>query len=136
MGPEFIMRSIRSAAVVLLIFVPFGIYYMGLFPALAVMAGSAWSIVNLIFITRLVKVTIRPDGALPVPALGLALIKFPIMFLAGYFLLRFDRFDPIYLVVGFTGVLVILILRFLGRALVESNNVDKNTAVEKVQNVA
>lgn len=135
MGPEFITRSIRSAAVVLLIFVPFGIYYMGLFPALAVLSGGVWGLLNLFFLTRLIRVTIRPEGVMPLPALGLALFKFPLMFGAGYFLLKFDRFDPLYLVAGFTGIMVILILRLLGRSIVESNNLPEDSKVKKVQKV-
>lgn len=135
MGPEFITRSIRSAAVVLLIFVPFGIYYMGLFPALAVLSGGVWGLLNLFFLTRLIRVTIRPEGVMPLPALGLALFKFPLMFGAGYFLLKFDRFDPLYLVAGFTGIMVILMLRLLGRSIVESNNLPEDSKVKKVQKV-
>lgn len=136
MGPEFITRSIRSAAVVLLIFVPFGIYYMGLFPALAVLSGGVWGLLNLFFLTRLIRVTIRPEGVMPLPALGLALFKFPLMFLAGYFLLKFDRFDPLYLVAGFTGIMVILILRLLGRSIVESNNLPEDSNTQKAPKVA
>lgn len=135
MGPEFITRTIRSSAVVSLIFVPFGIYYMGLFPALAVFAGAVWGILNLMLIMRLVRVTIRPDGAMPVAALGMALLKFPIMFVAGYFLLSFDRFDPLYLLAGFTGILLILILRVLGRSIVESNNLPEDSKVQKMNKV-
>ena len=135
MGPEFITRSIRSAALVLLIFVPFGIYYMGLFPALAVLSGGVWGLLNLFFITRLIRVTIRPEGVMPLPALGLALFKFPLMFIAGYGLLKCDRFDPMYLVIGFTSILAILILRVLGRSITESNNLPEDSNVQKAQKV-
>ena len=136
MGPEFITRSIRSAAIVLAIFVPFGIYYMGLFPVLAILAGGVWSLLNLFFITRLIRVTLRPDGVMPLPALGLALFKFPIMFGVGYLLLKIEQFDPMFLVIGFTGVLGIMMLRLLGRSIVESNNLPEDSKLEKAQNAA
>ena len=131
MGPEFISRTLRSAAIVLLIFAPFGLYYMGVWPTLAVISGGVWGILNLFFIMRLIRVTIRPEGVMPLPALGLALFKFPLMFVAGYFMLKVERFDPIYLVAGFTGILAILILRVLGRSLVESNNLPEDSKVHK-----
>jgi hypothetical protein len=131
MGPEFISRTLRSAAIVLLIFAPFDLFYMGVWPTLAVISGGVWGILNLFFIMRLIRVTIRPEGVMPLPALGLALFKFPLMFVAGYFMLKVERFDPIYLVAGFTGILAILILRVLGRSLVESNNLPEDSKVHK-----
>lgn len=135
MGPEFITRTLRASALVLLIFLPFGINYLGLYPSLAILAGGLWGMLNLFLIMRLIRVTIRPDGVMPVAALGMALLKFPLMFVAGYFLLSFDRFNPLYLLAGFTGILLILILRVLGRSIVESNNLPEDSKVQKMNKV-
>ena len=62
-GFELIDRTLRTTAIVLSVFFPFGVYYLGLYPALAVLSGGVWGILNFIFITFLVKVTIGPEGA-------------------------------------------------------------------------
>ena len=62
MGLEFIGRTLRTFGLVLLIFLPFGFYYFGLYATLAILSGAVWGIVNLIFLTELVKAIIRPGG--------------------------------------------------------------------------
>jgi hypothetical protein len=73
--------------------------------------------VNIIFITGLVRATIRPDGANAMKAAGLAIIKFPLLYLAGYFLLKVPQFDPLHLLAGFSLLFVVLVLKVVGRAV-------------------
>jgi hypothetical protein len=117
MGLEFISRTVRTFALVLLIYVPFGLYYFGLFPTLAVLSGGVWGMLNLIFITALVQSTLRAEGAQTARAIGLALIKFPLLYGAGFGLLMVPQFNPIFLLAGFGGVILIVILKVLGRLI-------------------
>ena len=126
MGLDFISRSLKTSGVVLLIFVPFGLYYIGVYNTLAVFSGAVWGMVNLLFITRLIKVTITPEGVDSFRAIGLSLIKFPLLYLAGYFLLKIPHFEPLYLVIGFTGILAIMALKVMGKALTDSNSQKQN----------
>jgi len=126
MGLDFISRSLKTSGVVLLIFLPFGLYYLGVYNTLAIFSGAVWGIVNLLFITRLIKVTIRPDGVNSFQAIGLSLIKFPLLYLAGYFLLKIPHFEPLYLVIGFTSILAIITLKVMGKALIDSDSQKQN----------
>ncbi len=122
MGLAFIDRSLRTFGVVLLIFLPFGLYYFGLFPALAVFSGGIWGMLNLILLSRMVRVSLRPEGADRGKTLALALLKFPVLYAAGYFLLEIPQFEPLLLVIGFTGLLGIIVLRALSRAVIQVND--------------
>ncbi len=117
MGLDFIDRSLKTSGIVLLIFLPFGTYYLGIYPTLAVFSGGVWGILNLIFISALVRSTIRPEGVFLSKALGLALFKFPLLYAAGYFLLKVHYFEPMFLLIGFTSLFVIVFLKALGRVV-------------------
>ena len=117
MGLEFIARSLRTYGIVLLIFLPFGLYYFGVYPTLAVLSGGVWGILNLKFITALVRLTIRPEGADTGRAIAIGLIKFPLLYAAGFFLLKVEQFSPVHLLIGFGGIMGIIVLKVLGRLL-------------------
>ena len=127
-GFGLIDRTLRTTAIVLSVFFPFGVYYLGLYPSLAVLSGGVWGMLNFIFITFLVKVTIGPEGANLARASIIALIKFPLLYLTGYFLLKVPQFEPLYLLAGFSGLLLIIILKVMGRALL---GMDKPTTSDK-----
>lgn len=117
MGLEFIARSLRTYGLVLLILLPFGLYYFGVYPTLAVLSGGVWGILNLMFITALVRLTIRPEGADTGRAIGIGLIKFPLLYAAGFFLLKVQQFSPVHLLIGFGGIMVVIVLKVLGRLM-------------------
>lgn len=128
MGLDFIDRSLKTSGIVLLIFLPFGVYYMGIYPSLAVFSGGVWGILNLIFISALVRSTIRAEGVNQSRALGLALFKFPLLYVAGYFLLKVPQFDPMFLLIGFSSLFVIVLLKALGRVV---THMDDSPTTEK-----
>ena len=117
MGLDLIIRSLKTTAILLVIFLPFGIYYLGFYPSLAVFTGGVWGLFNLLFISALVRVTIRPGGVDKVKAIGIGLFKFPLLYVAGYFLLKAPIFDPMYLLIGFSSFLAVLVLKVLGRLI-------------------
>ena len=114
---DFIERTLKTTGIVLLIGFLFGIYYFGFYTALAFLSGGIWNIINIMFITHLVRATIRPEGADLLKAAGLAVVKFPLLYLAGYFLLKITYFDPLELLAGFSLLFVVLILKVVGRAI-------------------
>ena len=133
MGLEFIDRTLKVTGIVLLIFLPFGLYYLGIYPALAVFSGGIWGLINLIFLSALIRATIRPDGADKLKAAGIALFKFPLLYLSGYFLARVPQFDPLYLVAGFTSLFAIIVLRAIGIAMMRAGDQpEKNEQVREV----
>ncbi|MEW6050317.1 MAG: hypothetical protein AB1644_04550 [Candidatus Zixiibacteriota bacterium] len=117
MGLEFIDRTLRSSGIVLLIFLPFGVYYFGLFPTLAILSGAIWGMLNLMMTTALIRAFIRPGGADVARSIAWAVVKFPLLYGAGFGLLMIREFNPMHLLIGFTGVLGVMVLKALGRLL-------------------
>ena len=129
MGLDFIDRTLKTSAVVLLIFLPFGIYYFGVFPTLAILSSAVWGLVNLIFLAHLIRTVISPDKIDLKKAIGLGVIKFPLLYVSGYFLLTIKEFDPVYLVIGFSLFIAVMLLKSLGRVILgmdKDNKTNKN----------
>lgn len=116
---DFITRTLKTTGVVLLIGFLFGVYYFGFWPALAFLSGGVWGMVNLIFITGLIRATIRPGGVDAMKAAGLAVVKCPLLYLAGYALLKVSQFEPLHLLLGFSLLFVVIVLKVVGRAVLD-----------------
>lgn len=114
---NFIQRTLRTTAVLLLIVFLFGIYYFGFYNALAVLSAGIWSMINLIFLSILIRNAMRPDEIDKTAVIVTAIIKFPLLYAAGYFLLTVEIFDPVPLVIGFTLVFVVIFLKALARVI-------------------
>jgi len=119
MDLEFISRTLRTSGIVLLISLLFGIYYFGPLPAIAFFSGGVWGMVNLMFLSALVRVALRPGGADVSSTLVWMVIKFPLLYLAGYALLKVSGFEAVSLLLGFTLILAIIILKVIGRAILK-----------------
>ena len=89
---RFFERSLRMTALLTLIVSIGFALYQGVWPALAILSGSVWSIVNLLFVRMALVAILRPQGPDKLTLAGILLIKFPALYLAGYFLLSFPRF--------------------------------------------
>ncbi len=128
MGLEFIDRTLRTSGIVLLVFLPFGLYYMEPFTSLAVFSGGVWGILNLVFISALVRATIRPGGVQKQKAIGIALFKFPLLYLSGYFLLKAPQFEPLPLLIGFSSLFGVILLKALGRLITQVDDQAKSSS--------
>ncbi len=117
-----------------LIILVFGIVYLDTGIALSIFTGMIWGMVNLYFLTYLIRVTIRPEGPDKIAALGLLFIKIPLLYLAGYFLISNEYFSLTYLVIGFSTLFVIIILKVLGRVILgmDSNKANDNNPPQEV----
>jgi len=133
-GLGFLDRTLRTTGIVLLIFLPFGLYYLGVYPTLAAFSGGVWGLLNLIFISALVRSTIRPEAVNKLQVIGIAVFKFPLLYASGYFLTQIKQFDPLYLLAGFSLLLVIVVLRAIGAAMMQAG--DKPQASDKVRSIA
>lgn len=129
---DFIDRTLKTTGIVLLIAFFFGTYYYGLYNALAFLSGGVWGIVNLMLLKKLVRSAIRPEGIDTVAVIMIMLVKFPLLYAAGYFLLKVTMFTPVALVVGFSSVLGVLVLKALGRVFLGLDTNGNNKPVEKV----
>ena len=133
MGQEFINRSLKTSGIVHLIFLPFGLYYFGLYPTLAIFSGGVWGLLNLIFLSSIIKATITAEGPTTLKAIGLALFQLPLLYVSGYFLLKVPQFEALYLVAGFTSILLIMVLKVMGRAVLDLDGKKPNSGeLEKI----
>ncbi len=121
-GLDFVQRTLRTTGVVLLVILLPSTYYFGIFPALAVFSGGVWGMINLLFLSALVRNTIRTGNIDKAKALGLLLVKFPLLYFAGYCLLMIEHFQPVPLVIGFSMLLVVMVLKVVARSLLGMDN--------------
>ncbi|MFH1374109.1 MAG: hypothetical protein ABII79_09965 [bacterium] len=117
LGLDFISRTLRSTGLLLLIFLLPGIYYFGFFPTLAVLSGGVWGMINLMFLAALIRTSLRPEQVDKLKVAGWILIKFPLLYAAGYFLIRVEQFEPLHLLIGFSTLLAVMVLKVMARAL-------------------
>ena len=126
MDISFIDRTLKTTAVLILLFLALGTLHFAFYDVLAVVSGAIWSIINLYFLALLIRATIRPEGPDKVVALVLLFIKVPLLYLAGYFLIQVPMFSLGYLVIGFSVPLAFMFLKVLGRVLLGLDNKKPN----------
>jgi len=131
MDLSFITRTLKTTGILSLVVLAFGWMYYDIFLILSIFSGMIWSIINLYFLALLVQSTIRPDGVDKLTALGFIFIKFPLLYLAGYFLLIVPKFELMYLLIGFSSIFAVIILKVLGRVILGLDN--KNSVANNQQ---
>lgn len=124
MDLSFIVRTLKTTGILALIVLAFGWMYYDIFDVLAVFSGMIWGIVNFYFLTHLVRTVITPEGVDKIAAFGFMFIKFPLLYLAGYFLIKNPHFDTILLVFGFSSILAVMVLKVLSRVILGLDNKD------------
>ncbi len=124
---DFVERSLRTTGIVLLVQLPFTMFYLGVWEGLGLLFGGVWGIINLLFISHLVRAAIRPEGPDKMKTALLLFVKFPLLYVAGYFLLTVNQLQPIYLVVGFSFLLAVIILKVIGRSMLKLDEKEKQT---------
>lgn len=130
---NFVNRTLRTTGLVAILILAFGSFYYGFKPSLSVFTGIVWGMVNLYFLSLLVRSSLRPEGADKASALIFLFIKFPLLYLSGYFLMTNDYFDPLLLVIGFTVSLLIIVLKAAGRALLKLDYFEENDKKESLR---
>ena len=126
MGLEFLNRTFRTFAIVVLLLLPFGFFYLNLYQTLAILSGTVWGMLNLMFLMTLIRSSIRPEGADTGRTVTLIVIKFPILYLAGYCLLKIYVFQPLDLLLGASGIMLIVVLKVLGRYVLGMDSAEKS----------
>lgn len=106
---DFIDRTLRTTAVILLISLVFGMYYFGLWDTLAFFSGGIFGMVNMMLLKKFVQEAFRPEKIDTVSVVMTALVKFPLLYVSGYFLLTIEQFSVYPIVYGFSLVLAICV---------------------------
>jgi len=132
---NFVTRTLKTTGLVALLSLAFGSFYYGFRPSLSVFTGIIWGMINLYFLALLVRSSLRPQGADKASALVFMLIKFPLLYLSGYFLMTNQYFDPLLLVIGFTVSLMVIVLKAAGRALLKLDYLEETEKKESLRSV-
>ena len=116
MGLEFLKRVQSATAVVgALAFVLVSVYY-DMSWGWGILVGCAWGIANFWALTRVLTAVLTLDGVQKQRALVFAAIKFPVLYVIGFLALRSEWFPPIALLVGFSLLFLVVLLKAAGRA--------------------
>ncbi len=116
MGVEFIHRVIKTSLVVaVLCFLFVTVYYNFRFGA-GILAGTIWGSLNLWFLTQLIVEIFSPGKEVRKgKVILIAVVKFPLLYAAGFVLLKINYFPPLSLVSGFTLIFLVMFLKAMGR---------------------
>jgi len=85
---------LRTTGVLLLVLFLVVTYYIGFYDGLALFSAGVWSMINLIFLSALVRATLRPDGVNKSAVAVLAIVKFPLYMPQAIFYSRPTSFAP------------------------------------------
>jgi hypothetical protein len=115
MGLEFITRIVKTTAVVALIVALYLTWYLSGRVALGFLVGVTWGLINLHFIKGMITELITPNKPRKDVAFVLGLIKFPLLYVIGYFIVASDYFSVYALLAGFSLLFAVALLKVLGR---------------------
>jgi hypothetical protein len=109
------LARVRRVSIVLglLMAAPLGTYF-GLIACGAWVAGLAWSLVNLAAIAAVVRRVLADERDRREIVVS-AVVKFPVLYAAGFGLLVLFRSQPMWLVAGFTWPLFVAVMKAAGR---------------------
>lgn len=116
MDLRFVDRVIKSTLILAAFLFPFFILYFGMSVALSIFFGALWGCLNLLAIKIIVVSLLTPYGRNRVLALAIFFVKLPVLYGAGYLLLTWKYLSAVGLVCGFSGILVVIVFKALGRA--------------------
>lgn len=117
MGLEFITRIIKTTAIVSLVVSLCISYYFDWKFGLGFFVGTAWSLINLFFIRGMIKEVVSPNEARKSITAVLALLKFPLLYVAGYFIVVSEFFSVYALLAGFSLLFAVIVLKVAGRLI-------------------
>ena len=122
MSLEFLTRIWKSTLVVGVIVFAFTAVYFDLKFAWGLLVGCLWGVANFIALTAVLTSFVTPGHVNRNRALILAAIKFPIIYGLGYLIMRSEWFEPTSLLVGFSLLFLVTLLKALGRSYLKLDN--------------
>jgi len=119
MGLTFINRVIKSTLILGALIFIFGSVYFDWLYSLGIFVGSIWGCANLWFIKQFVVGYVTPGQRDAKKLAILAVIKFPVLYIVGFLILRLAWFPVSAFVIGFSLVFAVILLKALGKLIVE-----------------
>ena len=139
MSLEFLTRIWKTTLVVGVIVFAFTAVYFDMKFAWGLIVGCLWGVANFIALTAVLTSFVTPGKVSRHRALILAAIKFPIIYGLGFLILRSEWFEPTSLLVGFSLLFMVTLLKALGRSylkLDDSRESKDKTSPDTRMNVA
>ncbi len=130
MDLQFINRVIKSTLVLVALLFPFFALYFSMNFALAVLFGALWGCLNLLAIRFIVVSLLTPQRKNLALGLIILFVKLPVLYGIGYLLISWN-YPPISgLLWGFSGILIVMVLKVLGRMYLGLDNKAKTNEAE------
>jgi hypothetical protein len=126
MGVEFIHRVIKTSLVLAALgFLFVTVYYDFEFGG-GILASAVWGCLNLLFLTRLITEIFSPGEEISKgKVILIAVVKFPLLYAAGFVLLWTKYFPPVSLVIGFSLLFLVMLLKAMGRWILSLDSKEK-----------
>jgi F-type H+-transporting ATPase subunit a len=119
---EFFQKAIKGSLVLTLIL--FLAIYIGLdqqSSAYAVLLGGLWSCLNVFLIKIVLQNILTVEKAKsPLKILGSLIIKFPLLYVAGYFMITFFDLPALYFLLGFSLIFMVLLVNSIKETFLPS----------------
>lgn len=129
MSLEFLRRIWKTTLVVgVIVFAFTGVYFNMKF-AYGLLVGCLWGVANFIALAAVLTAFVTPGEVNRNRALLLAAVKFPVIYGIGYLILRSGWFEPTSLLVGFSLLFLVTLLKALGRSYLKLD--DSRRSAEK-----
>ncbi len=124
---NFIIKSLKIAVVITIIFAPFTLVYFGPSVALGFTAGAVWNIVNVYLLFQASNVLVpsgQADEAKKMMGIIAGIFKFPVLYGLGYVIIKYTGASLYGIIAGFSLIFVVLVLRAVGGSLTTGVSVE------------
>jgi hypothetical protein len=121
MNLEFIDRVIKTSLILIAIVFPFAALYVKLSFAISMLFGCLWGCANLFLIRVLVTKTLGAKIKSKFWIIAIIFVKFPLLYFFGYLLLKWTYLSPYGLLLGFTAIFIVTVLKVVSRSLLKAD---------------
>lgn len=119
MGLEFVNRVIKTTIITALFATPFLMLYIGISFGVSVLIGATWGVLNLVAIKYVIISLVKPGKRQLKLGLIILFFKIPVLYGIGYFLLTWDYLSAGGLLWGFSGILIVSVLKGASRSILK-----------------
>lgn len=117
---SFLNRIFRSSMILSFGLGVVAAFYFGWRIGLDFTVAALWGSLSLKFLQMFVVEASRPEGVRPASLVVATLLKFPILYGSGALYMVFAKPEGGAILAGFSLVFAVIVLKFLGRALIDS----------------
>lgn len=125
MGPEFIYRTVKVSVALSLLGFLFVSRAFGFGFGVGFLAGGLWSALNLWLLVSLLTSALAKEKNKK-KILLLFMLKFPVLYGGGFFLVWYGRLNVLGVLVGFSLPLVVAVLKAAGRQLQQNASAESS----------